>query len=411
MKKWLALCLMCLLLISVASAEESDIIVTYALPEGATECHVAEAATLVVPDGLDPLYGLMSNASPHSDAYLISMPYGHAIISVCCTTVTNPGDAQSLLALWPQVAQSIAADVNYINDSDQCAATQERWGFETLHIDTDIAVGGEEMLLLDAQGWAFYRGNDLLEVWAVCPSDSIYLYNDTAMAQLQSDCEEMNLLLDSMDFSGASAPEPTSLGSTPVWPVLGGDIETYADPSGAFSLSIPAGGIVLGPDASQSDFDAVGERFIAANPAGAGNVFESWFDDAQEYGATLIITPNLKAAFQLSTAEIAVDGLSAEDLLSMGPSIEETLTAQYGLSVLMNKDIWRINGIDRAHMSYWVRCEELNMGQEIIVHVADGWIYEVDWFAMSDDTSYAEQQAMLGVMLNTLTYEAPGTPV
>lgn len=195
----LALALAC----SCALAQEEDTFATYMLPDGAEAAFFTEAATLDVPDGLEPMYALMRTAGAGSDVYVVRMKHGRALASVSCTPLEAPVDAQAILARWPEIAQTISKTVLYINADESCAAVARRYGREAFTVTTDLAAGDESMLLLRAEGLAFAQGGDLIEIWAVRPADPVYLYDAQAAAELASDREDLQLFLDSLAFPEA----------------------------------------------------------------------------------------------------------------------------------------------------------------------------------------------------------------
>ena len=188
---------------SCALAQKEDAFATYMLPDGAEAVFFAEAASLDVPDGLEPMYALMLTASFKSDVYVVRMKHGRALASVSCTPLDAPVDAQAMLARWPEIAQTISKTVLYINADESCAAVAQRYGREAFTVTTDIAVGDESMLLLRAEGLAFAQGSDLIELWAVRPADPVYLYDAQAAAELASDREDLQFFLDSLAFPEA----------------------------------------------------------------------------------------------------------------------------------------------------------------------------------------------------------------
>ena len=94
----------------------------------------------------------------------------------------------------------IAQDVSYINDSASCADVDTAFGYDALTIRTDIAVGEENMTLLEAQCAAFYNGLDLIEVWTLLPADIAYLYDEQAAAELASDRADLEAFVASLSF-------------------------------------------------------------------------------------------------------------------------------------------------------------------------------------------------------------------
>ena len=99
-----------------------------------------------------------------------------------------------------EAADLIAKDVNFINNSASCAGVDTAFGYDALVIRTDIAVGKENMVLLEAQCAAFYNGPDLIEVWTLLPAESAYLYDEQAAADLQSDRADLEAFIASLNF-------------------------------------------------------------------------------------------------------------------------------------------------------------------------------------------------------------------
>ena len=91
-------------------------------------------------------------------------------------------------------------DVDYINDSASCADVDTAFGYDALTIRTDIAVGEENMTLLEAQCAVFYNGPDLIEVWTLLPADTAYLYDEQAAAELASDRADLEAFVASLSF-------------------------------------------------------------------------------------------------------------------------------------------------------------------------------------------------------------------
>lgn len=210
MKKTLAalLCLILCLISLLGMAEEDDIIVSYAEPEGISVLTLDEASSFIAPSGLEPMYELMLDADSTLDVYLFRMKNGRALMSVSCMDVEKQGTAEELLALWPDIAGGISLSVPYVNNNEACADIETLFGFEALCIQTDIAVTDQagQALALNARGIAFYRSTELMEVWMVTPATTTYLYDDEAAAELQSDVYDLNLLFESLSFSKERAP-------------------------------------------------------------------------------------------------------------------------------------------------------------------------------------------------------------
>lgn len=194
----LALSLSLVLLAVPALSEET--FATCQIPQGAESLFVTEAGAFEAPDGLEGMYALMLDANSLSDVYLTRMRYGRALASISCTSGVEPGTAQELLSLWPDVAARIAQEALYVNDDPSCAQVDTVFGYEAMVISTDIAVGEQSMTLLDAWCVAFYNGPDLIEVWTVYPSAPAYLYDGEAAQELESDRADLEAFIASLSF-------------------------------------------------------------------------------------------------------------------------------------------------------------------------------------------------------------------
>ncbi|MCI6041279.1 MAG: hypothetical protein MR742_12290 [Clostridiales bacterium] len=191
---------LCILLAVAPAYAQEDTFATCQMPEGSESLYITEAAGIEIPHGLEDMYALMLDTNDQSDVYITRMRYGRALASISCTSAVGPGAAEELLALWPEAARCIFQDVSYINDSASCAGMETAFGYDALVIRTEIAVGEENMVLLEAKCAAFYNGPDLIEVWTLLPADSVYLYDEQAAAELMSDRADLEAFIDSLSF-------------------------------------------------------------------------------------------------------------------------------------------------------------------------------------------------------------------
>lgn len=194
------LLVLCALLAASPAFAQEETFATCQMPEGSEFLYITEATGFQVPQGLEEMYALMLDSNGQSDVYIARMRYGRALASISCTTGAGPGAAEDLLALWPEAAGRIAQDVSYINGRASCADVDTAFGYDALTIRTDIAVGEENMTLLEAQCAAFYNGSDLIEVWTLLPADTAYLYDEQAAAELASDRADLEAFVASLSF-------------------------------------------------------------------------------------------------------------------------------------------------------------------------------------------------------------------
>lgn len=429
MKRLLWLVAALCFILTPALAQENEPICSYTVAEGAQACLLQEASELDVPEGLEAMYALMRSASAASDVYLIRMPHGRALASVSCTQVDEPGDAQGLLSLWQQIAEAIGRETVYVDTSDACARVETFNGFEALCIDTSLVVGEESMLLLDARGRVFYRGNDLMEVWAVAPADPIYLFDDEAAAELKSDVSDLDGFLVSLDFSSQTDGAQTDAARTeraegepgadaPAASPWVSDLPSfaYADPDGYFTVELPEGCTVLNVLSTEAEVAAAREKYIAANPEGADIVFDNFYADVTDERATLILTDDMRFAAQIYCEEVPeFRGMTPRAFLASYDAVRQGLEGTFGFAKGLEGmgDIRAISGVEHAWLTYWIAAGEHDMLLEVMAAVTDEvWLREVDFYTSYTGFTLGEFEPVTDLILHTLTYLSPdGTDI
>lgn len=392
--------------VPLASAEEAGggTIATYLLPEGAEILTFEEAHAFKAPQGLEGMYDLMLTGNGTSDVYLARMKNGRALLSVSCTEMDREGTAQALADTWPAIVKTISLSARYLNADASCVSIEQKYGYETLKIRTDIAVGQEELVLLTADCTAFYRGTDLIEVWAVAPSPLIYLYDDEAAAELESDRKDIEALLNSLNF------EMKAGGNTLSSSVQKLTTETYVDPDGYFSLEMIAGSHVITPYTRESDAKMLRETMGEKWGDGARHAFDLWYQDVRQEGATLMVTPDLSMAVQLYCIQDAYFAeATPDDLLTLAGDIEQSLNSKFGYALSLRTDATvSISGLEHAWLSYWLRSEKTNFMLNVLACVERGdWLRELDIYSVTDQIDLGAQDALMEMILTTLTYHVP----
>lgn len=202
-KGWIALiCAVMLPLCAGVAFAEDDVVATFTQPDDVVVCEAADLKYFPAPEGLQPMYDMMSRASTdYSSVYLFIMPHGRALMSLACTQMTESGSAQTLLASWDIIAQSLSKEAESIDLDPSCAAVESHYGTEVLRIRTTMALGTDGALKVDAQGDAFYRGSELMELWTVWPAE------DEQTDELEQDLGTLRLLVDSLSFEKSALSE------------------------------------------------------------------------------------------------------------------------------------------------------------------------------------------------------------
>ena len=392
MKRFLALLAALLMLISAASAQEisSTPIAAYALPSGAQAVHLWESSVWEVPEGLEEMYRVMQNATMYGDVYLVRMPHGRAMVSDSCMRPDNLRTAEELKMLWPQIAQGIAQEGVSVNADESCATVETLYGFETLHIQTTIGLGEPGTgMQLDAEGMAFMRGEELLEVWALAPVEGSYTDAQTA-EELAADRTDMGAFMQSLSF--------TDLESMAVKGV------PYTDPDGRFALVLPTGCTVITRSSTQEEVDKARQTYLDAHGEGAETFFDEYMTDVTEQHVTLVISEDqqLVAQFFASQEENFRD-ITADQLAQLAQPIQQTLSEKFDAALLLSAEEQSIiSGKRHAWLGYWLRAGEMDVQLDVLAAVLDNaWLYEVDLYTHGND----QQQRSLWYTLITQTMQ------
>lgn len=392
MKRFFAALLALMMLWGGALAEgvSSAPIATYTLPRGAEAVHLWESGVWDIPEGLEEMYRLMQTAELYGDVYLVRMPYGRAMVSVSCMRPDNLRTAEELKALWPQIAQGIAQEGVSVNADESCATVETLYGFEALHIQTTIGLGQPGTgMQLDAEGMAFMRGEELLEVWAVAPVEGSYAAAETA-EELAADRTDMDAFMQSLSFIDL---ESMAVKGVP-----------YTDPDGRFALVLPTGCTVITRSSTQEEIDKARQAYLDAHGEGAETFFDEYMNDVTEQHVTLAISEDhqLVAQFFASQEENFRD-ITADQLAQLAQPIQQTLSEKFDAALLLSAEEQSvISGKRHAWLGYWLRAGEMDVQLDVLAAVLDNaWLYEVDLYTHGND----QQQRSLWYTLITQTMQ------
>lgn len=371
-----ALVALCLLLGSALAEEATSAspIATYTLPRGAEALHLWDSGVWEIPEGLEEMYRLMQTADMYGDVYLVRMPHGRAMVSVSCMKPDHLRTAQELQALWPQIAQNIAREGVSVNADASCAAVEERFGFEALRIRTTIGLGEPGTgMQLDAEGIAFMRGDELLEVWAVAPEEGSYAAGEPAAQELAADRADMAAFMQSLSFTNLES--------------MAAEGVPYTDPDGRFALVLPAGCTVITRQSAQEEIDRARQAYVDAHGDGAEAFFNEYMSDVVTQHVTLVISEDQQLAAEIfASQEESFRDITADQLAMLAQPIQQSLAEKFDAALLLTADQTVISGSRHAWLGYWLREEALNVQLDVMAAVLeDAWLYEVDLFTHGND--------------------------
>lgn len=366
-----------------ALAEEAPI-ASYEMPAGGQMSHISEAESLLPPAGLEALYQAMREGDPRSDLYLVRMPHGRALASVSCQRTRRAFTAEELLALWPSIEQNLGETAVSVAGGEP--QVRQMYGYPMLDVRVGLMLEGG--LGVDAEGFAFCREGELREVWAVSPSPDLYAPGSAEAEELAADTESLRWFLDRLSFP------------------LEANEETYVHRTGLFSVTLPKSIVLLAPDASEEERARMRQAFAEANPEGASTFFDSFLEDQGKTGAWYIFTPDMRGAASVAAVPNGGAALDLNALLGQAQAIRDLLEQTYGLAVcLEDEGTESFSGLEHAWLTYWVRCEQMNVLLDVFACETEGWLYEVDLYAADGDP---DARSMLWSWLSSgLAYHPP----
>lgn len=386
MKQGLALlaALAVLWLFGACGLAEDAPIASYEMPAGGQMSHISEAESLLPPAGLEAMYQALCEGDPWSDLYLVRMPHGRALVSVSCQKARCDLTAEELLALWPRIEQNLSETA--LSVAGEEAQVRQMYGYPMLDVQVGLMLEGG--LGVDAEGFAFCRDGEIREVWALSPSPDLYAPGSAEAEELAADTESLRWFLERLSFP------------------LEASEETYTHRTGLFSVTLPESIVLLAPDASEEERASMRKAYEEANPEGASAVFDSLLKDQRENGAWLVFTPDLRGVASVAAVSTGGQRLDFDTLLRQAEPIRATLEQTFGLAVcLEDGGSETFSGLEHAWLSYWVRCEQMNVLLDVFACETDAWLYEVDLYAADGDL---DARDMLWSFLSSgLSYHPP----
>ena len=202
-KKAAALVCAFFLMASVPALAENNDFGTYRLPEDMTVCAPEDIRYYDVPAELNAMYGLMDTDSAKTDVYLFLAPNKLGVVSVARRDAPGGGAVQTLMDAWPQIEQALAREKNTLAVEDARIAQTVAFGYEAVRINAVLTLSGETPMTVSAEGTAFYRDNDTLEIWSVFPEEAFCVQNGLSAKQRKADMAAVEQLLSSFDFGGS----------------------------------------------------------------------------------------------------------------------------------------------------------------------------------------------------------------
>ena len=251
----------------------------------------------------------------------------------------------------------------------------------------------EAQLQLEGQVTAFYRGEDLIEVWTCYPGMANYLFDQEATDALSGDLEALEAFEASLDFS---LPQEEDDGIPDAFVNFLQDKEepetqqqsphmTITADDGTFRMDVPVDTTVIH---AGSDEDAVARaRTLFADVEGGEECFDLWYQDVQSLNCWLLISREQRVAAQVYVNEAgSFKGMTAEDMLQLEQPVLEMMQQQYDHAELSDEScVAEIAGKEHSMMTYSLDKSDMHLLTFVMAAVDEVNLYELDVYAIIDE--------------------------
>lgn len=407
------------LLFVAPMAHASDHIAYFHQPEGAERYALAEMGNAEVPEGLEVLYELFSEGNPEATVYVFRMPNGRALLSISCLEVNETLSAQELYEQQALLGKSLLDDMGGMMMVAPQFECKEIYGFEGITAPYVLYTPGEpeEQMQLEGQVTAFFRGNDLIEVWSCYPGMANYLFDQEATELLKSDLKSLAEFEASLDFS---LPEEADEGIPEAFANFlqekddddPAPVETQQMPrmtvtadDGTFRMDVPLDTVIVH---SGSDENTVARaRALFADVKGGEECFDLWYQDVQSLNCWLLISREHEVAAQVYVNEAgSFKGMTAEDMLMLEQPVLEMMQQQYDSAELSDDSgVGEIAGMEHSMMTYTLDKGDMHLLAFVMAAVDEENLYEIDIYSIINENT--DPQAMIEtvtMMIESLEY-------
>lgn len=382
-----------LFLVPVASA--TDHIAYFHQAEGIERYALEEFANAPVPQGLEVLYGLFAEGNPEATVYVFRMPNGQALLSISCLETGAEGSVDAVYEQREQLAKSLMDSMDGMMALAPTFELKEMYGQQAITAPVVLDTPGEPeaQLQLEGQVTAFYRGEDLIEVWTCYPGMVNYLFDQEATDALSGDLEALEAFEASLDFS---LPQKEDDGIPDAFVNFLQDKEepetqqqsphmTITADDGTFRMDVPVDTTVIH---AGSDEDAVARaRTLFADVEGGEECFDLWYQDVQSLNCWLLISREQRVAAQVYVNEAgSFKGMTAEDMLQLEQPVLEMMQQQYDHAELSDEScVAEIAGKEHSMMTYSLDKGDMHLLTFVMAAVDEVNLYELDVYAVIDE--------------------------
>lgn len=401
----IALCLSVLFLpISGAIAEDSRGI-AYGLPQGAVEYAPRDIMSAEIPSGLEGMYAMMQKADEGYMTLVFRMKNGRALASIGISAVPVGMTTDALFTMWQSIAKTLSNEMVYVNADESCAVQDEKYGRKVLSVKTNGVVGDDGTLLLDIGCTAFIEQDMLIEIWTAAPSDTAYLFDEAANAELEADKLDIETLLNNFNFNSLT---PVKREITK--PDIAYETEHYTDPKGRFETDVIKGCKVITAESDAGEAQALRDALVSKYGEGAGTLYDISYADVLNEDATYFTLPDLSGAVVIYRVHIdGMENMTVDDLLLNNVPTTDSLRKKFGDAYCMYSDgRLNVSGTEHAWTAYWLRSGQTDMLLDLMAVIDEGGsLRELDMFRMTDDKSGELCEALLYTVVNTIVYSIP----
>lgn len=404
------------LLLFAPVAQATSHIAYFHQPEGGEMYTLSEMPNAAVPEGLEELYALFSQGNPEATVYVFRMPGGQALLSISCLETGAEGSTEALYEQREALAQGLMDSLGGMMTVPPTFELTDVYGQQAITAPVTLYIPEVISTQLQVEGrvTAFYRGEDLIEVWAAYPGKVNYLFDQEATAALDSDLTALSEFEATLDFS---LPEEEAANSLQDFlNGLTGDDQTIAEPEelprmtvtaddGAFRMDVPLDTMILH---AGSDANTVARaRALFADIKGGEECFDHWYEEVSSLDSWLLLSREYGVVAQVYVNDAgSFAGLTAQEMLFLEQPVLEMMKEQYDRAEVADESaIVELDGKEHTWFTYDLYKGDMDLLTFVLAAADDTTLYELDIYAVINENS--DEDALIEVinmMMNTLDY-------
>lgn len=406
------------LLLFAPVAQATNHIAYFHQPEGSEMYALSEIPNAVVPEGLEELYALFSQGNPEATVYVFRMPGGQALLSISCLETGAEGSTEVLYEQREALAQGLMDSLGGMMTVPPTFELTDVYGQQAITAPVTLYIPEVISTQIQVEGrvTAFYRGEDLIEVWTAYPGKVNYLFDQEATAALDSDLTALSEFEATLDFALPEEETETADSLQDFLNELEGNTPAADQPEelphmtvtaddGAFRMDVPLDTMILH---AGSDANTVARaRALFADIKGGEECFDLWYEEVVSLDGWLLLSREYGVVAQVYVNDVgSFAGMSAQDMLLLEQPVLEMMKENFDQAAVADESsIAELDGMEHAWFTYDLYKGDMSMLSFVLAAVDEANLYELDIYAVITETTDEDTIVeIISMMINSLDY-------